>query len=469
MDRTIELEKASVLKLLISYSLPAIAGMVINAIYNVVDRMFIGNDPEMGAAGLAGITVCFPIMIIMMAFSVLFGMGGSILTSIKMGEKDNKEAQRVFLTTYSLMIVSGIIIAIVGNIFLSPLLLAFGADSETLPYAESYMRVIFFGGILQNLGLGANNFIRIQGRPVRSMVTMAIGAVVNIILDYIFIFRMGLGTFGAALGTVIGQACTTIFVAHFLMSKKSILRLSLKKLNLNPVYVRLIITYGTSAAILQAASALMNVILNKQLLKYGAMSPYGSTIAISGLGIINSLVTLFVLPVIGINQGVQPIISYNYGAKNYGRIKKALIYAIMFATAFVCMSYAVSRLFPDIIIGLFCSGDEKLMEFSKIALRDWFLMMPIVGYQIVSSNYFQSIGKVKTAIVLSTSRQLLFLIPLLFILPYFMGLEGILYATPVADAGAIILTTICMFFEIKSLLKAEKEEKKTKKAQAEPA
>lgn len=310
---------------------------------------------------------------------------------------------------------------------------------------------------MQNLGLGANNFIRIQGRPMRSMATMAIGACVNIALDYVFIFRMGLGTFGAALGTVIGQTFSTLFVAWFFIKGKSILKLRIKGLNLKPKYVWLITTYGISAAILQGANAIMNVVLNRQLLHYGSMSEYGSTVAISGLGIINSMVTLFVLPVIGINQGVQPIISYNFGAKNFGRIKKALLYAIIFATILVCISFGASRLFPEQIIGLFMKDDRKLMDFSKIALKYWFLFIPIVGYQMVGSNYFQAVGKVKTAILLSTSRQLLLLIPLLLILPVYFGLKGILIATPLADAGAVILTTICLIFEMKALLKAEKD------------
>ena len=455
MDKTKELESASVCKLLISYSIPAIVGMLINAIYNIVDRMFIGNNPDLGAAGLAALTICFPIMVIMMAFSVLFGMGGSILTSIKLGEMNNEEAQKVFLTSYTLMIVAGVVLGILGNIFIEPLLYAFGADNETFPYAAPYMRLVLIGGAFQNMGLGANNFIRIQGRPVRSMVTMAIGAVTNIILDYVFVFTLNLGTFGAALGTVIGQIGTSLFVAAFLMSKKSLLRLDFRKLNLKPRYVRLITIYGFSAAILQAASALMNVILNKQLLKYGAASEYGSTIAISGLGIINSLVTLFVLPVIGINQGAQSIISYNYGAKNYGRVRKTLLYAIIFATIIVTLSYAASRLFPDQIIGMYNKEDENLIAFSKIALKYWFMIMPIVGYQIVTSNYFQSIGRIKTAVVLSTSRQLLLLIPLLYILPYFMGLKGILLATPTADLGAVILSTIFLIIEMKRLRNEE--------------
>ncbi len=456
LDKTKELGSASVWKLLISYSIPAIVGMLINAIYNIVDRMFIGNNPDLGAAGLAGLTICFPIMIVMMAVSVLFGMGGSILASIKLGEKNNKEAQKVFLTSYTLMIVSGIIIAIVGIIFLKPLLYAFGANDETYPYAAPYMRLVLLGGAVQNMGLGANNFIRIQGRPVRAMVTMAIGAVTNIILDYVFIYTMNLGTFGAALGTVIGQIFSCIFVAQFFMSKESLLRLDFRKLNLNPKYVRLIITFGFSAAILQAASALMNVILNKQLLKYGAMSEYGSTIAISGLGIINSLVTLFILPVLGITQGAQSIISYNYGARNYKRVRETVFYAIIFATVLISLAYIVSRLFPDQIIGLYNKDDQDLIDFSKIALNYWFMLMPIVGYQIVVSNYFQSIGRIKTAIVLSTSRQLLLLIPLLYILPYFIGLKGILLATPAADLGAIMLSTVFFIFELKRLNKEEK-------------
>lgn len=449
MDTTKNLGEEKIFKLLVTYSIPAIVGMLINAIYNIVDRMFIGNSPALSAVGLAGITITFPITIIIMAVSILFGMGGSILFSIRLGQQKNDEAEKVLAVSALLLVLSAVIMTVFGLLFLEPMLVLFGAEAEVLPYAKDYMRIILIGAIFQNIGLGLNNFIRSAGHPKMAMGTMVIGAVVNIILDPILIYMLNMGMAGAALATIIGQACSAIWVWFFFLGKKGTIKFHFKYVSLNPHYVFQIIAYGTSAFLIQVASSLLNIILNKSLVKYGSLSEaYTSTIAISGMGIVNSLITLFVLPIIGINQGSQPIISYNYGANKMDRVRKTLFLSMISATILINIGYIITRLYPAALIKMF-NDDPLLLSFTEIALKRWLFCLPIVGIQIVGANYFQAIGKVKQAIFLSMSRQILFLIPLVLILPTFMGLEGILFATPIADGASVVITALLLFIELR--------------------
>lgn len=448
MDSTKKLGEEKIFKLLLMYSIPAIVGMLINSVYNIIDRMFIGNSSDLSTFGLAGITISFPIVIILMAVALLFGMGGSILFSIRLGQGKNEEAEKILGLSVFLLIISGIVLMILGLLLIDPLLMLFGSDEEVLPYAREYMRFILFGAVFQNISMGMNNFVRADGHPKMAMITMFIGAIVNIILDPIFIYVFRWGMMGAALATIIGQACSAIWIMLHFTGKKCSIKFNPKHMKPDLHYTFQIIAYGTSSFLLQIASCILTIILNKSLKKYGDLSIYGSTVAISGLGIINSLVTLFVLPVIGINQGAQPIISYNYGANNHKRVKQTLLLAILSATIMVNIGYLITRLFPNQLISIF-NEDPKLIEFSVKALKVWFLCMPIVGFQIVGANYFQAVGKVYKAIFLSMSRQILFLIPAILILSSIYGLTGILYATPFADICSVIITAIFLFIELR--------------------
>lgn len=450
MDSTKQLGEENIFKLLLKFSIPAIVGMLINSIYNIVDRMFIGQHPDLSTLGLAGITISFPLVTFIMAVSILFGMGGSILFSIRLGQNERHEAEKTLATTYTLLAISSIIITVLGLIFLNPILKIFGADAEVIPFAKDYMQIIFIGSIFQSLGLGINNFIRSDGFPKTAMFTMIIGALVNIILDPIFIFALDMGIQGAAYATIIGQACSAIWVILHFSGKKCTIKYKPSSTRLFSEISLKICSLGLSGCLLQLALCLLTIILNKSIAVYGAESPYGSIITVSSLGIINSLVTLLILPVIGINQGSQPIISYNYGAGNMARVKKTLLFAILCATVMLIIGYLVTLLIPTQLITLF-NDDPALIEFSLKALKIWFLFTPIVGFQIVGSNYFQSIGKVKHAIFLSTSRQIIFLIPLICILPKFFGLDGILYATPIADVLSVCVTGLFLFIDLKNV------------------
>lgn len=420
-------------KLLIKFSIPAIVGMLVSALYNIVDRIYIGNAPELGANGLAGITIGFPLMLIMLAIGVLFGIGGATLFSIRLGQKREEDAEKVLGNSFVLLVSSGIIYTIVGQIFLVPLLKLFGASATVLPYSVEYMRIIFIGSTFQILSMGMNHFIRADGSPKIAMMTMFIGAGINIVLDPIFIFGFNMGMMGAALATIIAQGVSALWVVLHFLSKHSKAKLQIKNLILDSVIVKKIISLGLPGFLLQLASSLLNTLLNRNLFIYGG------DIAVSGMGIINSIQTLMLMPIIGLNQGVQPIVSFNFGAKKFDRVKEAIKLALGVATGIVLVGFIITRLFPELLVSMF-NRDPELMVFGTMAISSWFMMLPVVGFQIIAANFFQAIGRSKSAMFLTLTRQIIFLIPAVIFFPQFWGVEGLLYAAPFADLLAAILT-----------------------------
>ena len=436
-----------IFKLLVRFSVPAIVGMLVNAFYNVVDRMYIGNSPSLGANGIAGITIAFPIMIILLAMGVLFGIGGSTLFSIRLGQKRPEQAKEVLSTSFLLLVFSGLFFLILGQIFLSEILRLFGASAEVLPYAEEYMRFIFFGSIFQVTSMGLNHFIRADGNPKIAMLSMFLGAGTNIILDPIFIYALDWGMAGAALATIISQSLSFIWVIAYFRGKQSKIKLKVRNFKFQKAVILLIISLGMPSFLLQITSSLLNVILNKTLLLHGG------DLAISALGIVHSLQTLLFMPVIGIRQGVQPLISFNFGAKKYDRVKEATMLGIYSATAVIMVGYIATRLFPTAMVGLF-NREPQLLALGTHALKSWFLLTPLVGYQVIASNFFQAVGKSKIAMFLTLSRQAIFLIPSILLFSHFFGLEGILYSAPVADGLSTLLTT---FFLIPGMRNLDKK------------
>lgn len=420
-------------KLLIKFSVPAIVGMLVNALYNIVDRIYIGNAADLGKNGLAGITIGFPIMLIMLAIGVLFGVGGATLFSIRLGQKREEEAEKVLGNSFVLMVVAGIIYMILGQIFLVPLLKLFGASETVLPYSVEYMRIIFFGSVFQILSMGLNHFIRADGSPKIAMMSMFIGAGINIILDPVFIFGFNMGMAGAALATIIAQAASAVWVVLHFLSKHSKAKLQLKNLVLDSIIVNKIVSLGMPGFLLQLASSLLNTLLNRNLFIYGG------DIAVSGMGIVNSVQTLMLMPIIGLNQGVQPIISFNFGAKKFDRVKEAVKLAITVATVIVVFGFLMTRLIPSVLVSMF-NREADLLAFGTMAISSWFLMMPVVGFQIIAANFFQAIGRSKSAMFLTLTRQIIFLIPAVLIFPEIWGVEGLLYAAPFADLLAALLT-----------------------------
>ncbi|MFZ7104468.1 MAG: MATE family efflux transporter [Peptococcaceae bacterium] len=438
-----ELGRESIVKLLIKFSIPALIGTLVNALYNVVDRIFIGNG--VGSFGLAGLTIAFPLMMISMACSMLIGIGTTSLISLKLGEGKKDEAEKIMGNGVLGLVLLALLVSMISLTFLTPLLRLFGATEAILPYAKDYMQIILAGNVLMSIGFGMNNFIRAEGNPKIAMMTMLIGAITNIILDPIFIFVFGWGIQGAALATIISQGISATWVLYYFLRGNSTLKIKKVNLRLEKEILNKILSIGSAPFAMQLAASLLNLILNNSLRIYG-----GET-AIAGMGVVFSLMMLLMMPVLGISQGAQPIIGYNYGAKEFARVKEALRIAIYVATAIATFGFIVTRLFPEQLVFFFSPDDQDLLGFGAKAIRTFLLMVPVIGFQMVGANYFQAIGKPKSAMLLTLSRQVLFLIPLLLILPSFYGLDGVLYAGPIADFFSFLLTLTLMLREFKLL------------------
>lgn len=442
-DRTARLGHEGVGRLLVSFSIPAIVGMMVQALYNIVDRIFIGNG--VGSLGLAGITVSFPIMLIGMAFGMLIGVGGGAVLSISLGEGKKDYAQRVLNVSVFLSIAISVALVIGGYAFLDPLLSFLGASEAVLPYARTYMRIILLGVIPNSLGFGLNGFIRAEGSPRTAMVTMLIGAILNTVLDPLFIFVFDMGIAGAAWATIISQTLSAVWVLAYYLGPRSHLKLRLGEMRPRADIVIRIAAIGSAPFAMQLASSALNAILNMQL------KTYGGDLAISAMGVIYSFVMLILMPIFGLNQGAQPIIGYNYGARNRERVVKATELAILVASVITTLGWLATRIFPAAIMAAFSAKDAELIALGSRAMRIFFALFPIVGFQIVASSFFQAIGKPRQAMVLSLSRQVLFLIPLLVILPRFAGLQGVFMASPIADVLSAAVTGTFFWLELRRM------------------
>ena len=444
MDYSNPLGEEKVYKLLLKFSIPAIVGMMVNALYNIIDRIYIGNSKELGANGLAGLTIGFPLMIILLALGILFGVGGATLFSIKLGEKKQEDAEHALGNTFILLVFFGLFAMIIGELYLKPLLIIFGASDTVLPYSMEYMRIIFFGSVFQVLSIGMNNFIRADGNPKLAMLTMFLGAGTNILLDPLFIYVFKMGMTGAALATILSQCISTVWVVSYFIGKRSKIKLKKKYLKPNFSVIVKITSLGLPGFAVQIANSLLNTVLNKTLLIYSG------DLAVSGMGIINSIQTFLIMPIIGLNQGVQPIISFNYGAKKYDRVKTAEKLAIIVATIIVLVGYIITRLFPEQLIRMF-NDNKELLAFGSKAIKSWFLFLPVIGFQIIASNFFQAIGRPKSAMVLTLNRQVFLLIPAIILFPRIWGMNGLLHAAAFSDSLASVVTGIWFYFGMKKL------------------
>ncbi len=445
-DRAKRLGEEAVGKLLLSFSIPAIIGMLVNALYNVVDRIFIGRG--VSGAAIGGLYVTMPISLILMAFAMLIGIGGNTLVSIRLGQNRKEDADRIAGNAVILLAIISVVIATIGLIFLEPLLRKLGASESNLGYAMDYLRIILIGAPFQAVGFGMNNFIRGEGNPKIAMITMLIGALLNTILDPIFIFVFKMGVQGAALATIISQAVSCIWVLWYFIGGKSMLTVKREYLKLKlPIFLE-IISIGFAPFSMQLAASMVTILLNTSLQKYGG------DLATSSMGVIQSVAMLVLMPMFGINQGAQPIIGYNYGAENYDRVKKTLFYAIIGASSFAIIGFVATQFFPKNIIELFISDKSDLDQILGIAvpgIKTYLLALPFIGFQVASSAFFQAIGKPKHSAFLSLSRQVIVLIPALLIFPKMYGLKGIWMAGPIADIIATILTAILLFNFLKKL------------------
>lgn len=436
-------------KLLVKFSIPAITGMIVNALYNVVDRIFIGKG--VGELAIGGLFIGMPIAIIIMAFGMLIGIGGNTLVSIRLGQNRKEDADRVAGNAFTLLIIISLVISILGLTFLKPLLNLFGASESNFQYAYDYMKIILIGAPFQAIGFGMNAFIRGEGNPNIAMKTMLIGAILNTILDPIFIFWFKMGVRGAAFATIISQLASAIWVMRYFFSGRSMLTVKKEYLKLKSSIVKEIIIIGLGPFSIQIAGSLVTVLLNNSL------KNHGGDLANSSMAVINSIAMMVMMPVFGINQGAQPIIGFNYGAEKYQRVKDTFKYAVIGATTLTTFGFLLTQFFPVQLFSLFISKGGNFDEILRIGvtgMRTYLFMFPIIGFQVVSSNYFQATGKPKQAMLLSLSRQVLVLIPALIILPRMFGLNGVWLSGPIADFIASLITA---YFVIKSLRNLEND------------
>ncbi len=443
MDRTAALGSEKISLLLVRFSLPAIAGMLVMAGYNVADRIFVGR--WVGSDGIAAVAVCFPLMLVMMAFGMLIAFGGNTLMSLRLGQGDRAGAEHVLGNAFTLYLLLAASFTGFGLLFRIPLLKFFGAPETILPLAEQYLVIILLGTLAHEISFGMNMFIRGDGSPRTAMVTMAIGAGLNLLFDPLFILVFDLGIRGAAIATVLAQSVSATWVLVFFLGKRGSVPLRRKNLRLDwPLVVR-IAAAGSPPFAMALSSSGIQALLNNRLLHYDG------TTAITVLGIIFSVQTLIQMPIAGISQGMQPIIGYNFGAGRASRVRQSLILATLAATAATIVCFALVETLPEFIIRLFNPDDPELVEMGSRALRIFLFMLPLSGVQMVVASYFQAIGRPRQSMLLTLFRQILALLPLVLILPWIFGLDGIWLAAPAADLMAAILAAWYLRRELREL------------------
>ncbi len=455
---------ASIPMLITEFAIPAILGMLVNGAYNVIDSIFLGQ--AMGEIGLSAATVANPIMIVFMALAMLVGNGGNALAALRLGEGKRVDAEVSLGNTVFLSLVFSVIVgfAAANPAILDGLLTLSSATDDVRPYARAFLQIICFGFVFQCIGMGVNNFIRTAGAPNRALATMIIGAVACTVLNALFVLVMGMGVVGSALATVCGQAisCATV-LWYFCLTKGVPMRLRLHMMPLHGETVRLILSLGLASFAVQAGMAAVNFVLNNLLNMYGAQSPIGAEGALASIGVVQRVASFVVLPLIGMSIAIQPLLGFNYGAHLFKRVKMTLAWGIAGNTVIAVVLWALVHLFPVQIVGFFGITDPNLLSFTVFALQVQLFLIPLVGFQIVGSNYFQATGQPAKSVFLSLTRQILFLIPLYIGLPMVMpvwfpgytGLDALYFACPVADFLAIFTTGVFVLLELKRLHKLE--------------
>ncbi len=423
-------------KLLFKFSAPAVAGMFVNALFNIISRIYVGQD--VGAMGIAAITVIFPIGLLYMGFSALIGIGSNALFSIRLGEKKHEEALRVLGNGFILLILVAGLVTSVSYAFLDPLLHFCGADEVILPYAHLYSVWVFPGYFLFAIGAGMNHFIRSSGRPKTAMATQFIGAFINLIAAPLFIFKMGLGVKGAALATVCGQVVSFSWVMYCLTGHRAQYRLMWHNFKLKLQIVLDVMAIGFSQFAFQMASGALNVILNHALLKYGG------NLAISAMGVALSVNTIVIMPTMGISQGAQPLIGYNHGARKYKTSIQTLKMALRWGMLVTTAGFILLEIFARPVAAIFNGTDTALIDMAGRVIRIVNILLPLVPLQMMATTFFQAINQPLKAAFLSLSRQILLVIPLVLILPLFWGLDGVFLAPVVADAISTLLAVVLL-------------------------
>lgn len=436
-------------KLLLKLALPTVAAQLINMLYNIVDRIYIGHIPEIGAAALTGLGVCMPLIMIVSAFAALVGYGGAPRASIFMGRKDRISAEKTLGNCFVLQIMISVVLTAVLLIWNRPLLMAFGASENTIEYGVRYMNIYALGTIFVEITLGMNAFITAQGFAKTGMLSVVIGAVANIILDPVFIFGFGMDVRGAALATIISQALSCIWVVRFLCGKKTYLKIRKANLRLTPEIVLPCLALGAATFIMQASESLISVCFNSSLQKYGG------DLAVGAMTILTSVMQFAMLPLQGLGQGAQPIISYNYGAGDGGRIRGAFRLLLKVSLGYSTVLWLLVMLFPGGFAAMFTS-DAALVEYTKRALHIYMAAMFLMGIQMACQMTFNALGKATESIVVAVMRKFVLLIPLIYIMPHIIRADqamGVYLAEPAADTIAVTFTAILFTVQFKKIMK----------------
>lgn len=431
-----ELGTASIGKLLLQYAIPAIIAMTAASLYNMVDSIFIGQG--VGPLAISGLAITFPLMNLAAAFGSLVGVGASTLVSVKLGQKDYDMAQNVLGNVITLNVVIGIGFSIITLFMLDPILYFFGASEDTIPYARDYMTIILLGNVVTHMYFGLNSLLRASGHPQKAMIATINTVVINTILDPLFIYGFHWGIQGAAIATVLAQIISLTWQFRTFMNKKELLHLRRGIYRLKGNIVKNTLAIGMSPFLMNLAACFIVIFINKGL------KDFEGDLAIGAFGIVNRICFLFVMIVMGLNQGMQPIAGYNFGAQQYHRVDRVLKLTILGATVVTTTGFLVGELIPELVASAFTNNDE-LIALSATGLRIVVLCYPIIGFQMVTSNFFQSIGMASKAIFLSLTRQLLFLLPCIIFLPLFWGAKGIWWSMPLSDLAASVVAGIMLY------------------------
>ena len=451
MQKKQDMGSRSIPKLFAQLAIPAVVAQIINLLYNIVDRIYIGHIPEVGASALTGVGLFVPILMLVNAFAMLCGAGGAPLASIAMGRKDNDRAEKIVGNAFSLLLIFAVVLTIVFYFSAPGLLRMFGASDVTLPYALDYARIYILGSVFVLIVMGMNPFITTQGFAKISMMTTVIGAIINIVLDPIFIFVFDMGVKGAALATVLSQAVGALWILRFLTGKKTILRLKKENMKLVSDIIKPCLGLGVSTFVMLSTESLLSISFTSSLARYGG------DIAVGAMTIITSVCQLATMPLQGFCQGGQPIISYNYGAGNDKRVKKAFAIQLGVCLVYATLFCALSLLMPGVFAGIFTT-DTALVEYASWALRIYMAGIFAFGAQIACQQSFMALGQAKISLFLACLRKIILLIPLIFILPNFFENKvfGVFLAEPISDIIAAIVTTIAFLSQFNKILKANK-------------
>ncbi len=432
-----ELGTQSIPKLLKMYAVPGIIAMTASSLYNMVDSIFIGHIPEVGSLAISGLAVTFPLMNLSSALGTLVGVGAATLVSVLLGQKNYKIANKVLANDVTLNTVIGVLFMILCLIFLDPILYFFGASENTIKYASEYMKINLYGNAVTHLYFGLNSIIRSSGNPKLAMGLTVFTVLFNSILDPILIYGCNLGIKGAAIATVASQTLALCYSLYYFTRKDNVLHLPKNVFGLDWRIAKDSLSIGMGPFLMNAASCVVTIFINKQLLKYGG------DLAIGAYGILNRVNYMFVMIVMGLNQGMQPIAGYNFGARKYSRVREVFTSSVKWATLICAVWFIASECFPNLLVGIF-TNDPELRQICDRGIRVMNMVVFIVGWQMVTTNLFQSLGMVGKSILLSLSRQLLFLVPMVYILPSFLDVQGVFLSFPIADLLASILTFILM-------------------------